>query len=319
MIECKQNSEDIVGGSGGGGSGSYFSAHDIEVLRVEARRRLQQSRVDAEINSYLQKQLARVNDRDVDKTNESIDRIEAALRGQTDDVERLLFGGSVAKHTYVDGLSDVDLLVVMKEGSLTSKSTAEVLEQVRSALLRELPQGEIKGIRTGRMAVTIEYRDGTEIQLLPAAHAGENLAIAAEDGRSWTQIRPREFASRLTEVNKSQGAAVVPAIKLAKAIVANLMGDSAPSGYHLESLALLAFRDYTGSRTPKSMVTRFFEGAATDVLRSIADVTGQSVHVDAALGPEGSPARRELARTFRNIATRLSSSSTTSEWRALLD
>ena len=94
------------------------------------------------------------------------------------------------------------------------------------------------------MAVTVEYRDGTEIQLLPATRTGEDVAVSSWDGQSWSSIRPRSFAEGLTAVNQSQGSAVVPAIKLAKSILASTLGNAGPSGYHVEALALAAFRDY---------------------------------------------------------------------------
>ncbi|MCL4553512.1 MAG: nucleotidyltransferase [Candidatus Marsarchaeota archaeon] len=303
----------------GGSGGSYFSPKDIESLREEARRRLEQSRIDAEVNSFLQRELVGINDRDSDKVDRYMEQIESALRDRIEEVDRLLFGGSVAKHTYVDGLSDVDSLVVLKDGSLESESPAQVREQFREALERQLPRGNIQSIRTGNMAVTIEYRDGTEIQLLPAIQIGNEISISSRDGRSWIQIRPREFAQALTESNRAQGGAVVPAIKLAKAILDVRLGDKSPSGYHTETLAVAAFRDYTGSRTPKAMLTHLFESAAERVLRPIGDVTGQSRYVDDSLGPADSAARRHLSNAFREIAKTMSQSRKISDWHALLE
>ena len=79
-------------------------------------------------------------------------------------------------------------------------------------------------------AVTVKYRDGTEIQLLPAVRVDGELAVSSGDSDSWVQIRPREFARVRTATNQSQGRAVVPAIKLVKAIFANRFGDNGPSG-----------------------------------------------------------------------------------------
>ncbi|MDO8473500.1 MAG: CBASS oligonucleotide cyclase, partial [Dehalococcoidia bacterium] len=288
-------------------------------LREEAKTRLEESRIDAGVNSFLQQELTDINDRDSDKVNQYMEQIERALQDKIEAVDRLLFGGSVAKHTYVDGLSDIDSLVLLKDGSLPNKSPGDVRDEFREALHRQLPQGNIQSVRSGNMAVTIEYRDGTKIQLLPAIQIGNEIAISSGDGRSWVQIRPREFAQALTESNRRQGGMVVPTIKLAKAMLTARLGDKCPSGYHVESLAVKSFRDYTGSRTPKAMLTRLFAHSADEVLQPIRDVTGQSRHLDDDLGPFNSPARRELSRAFGEIAKIMSQNRNVSDWQGLLE
>lgn len=307
-----------MGGSGGR-TGSYFSARDAETLREEATKRLEQSRIDAEVNQFLQEELADLNDRDVETTSTYVEEIESALEAHIESFDRLLFGGSIAKHTYVDGLSDIDSLVVLKEESLAEETPAEVRDKFRQLLTRQLPQGEIRNIRTGAMAVTVEYRDGTEIQLLPAVQSRQGISISSADGSSWTHIQPREFTRQLTECNRRQGNAVVPAIKLAKAITASRLGGVGPSGYHMEALAVAAFEDYSGPRTPKAMVTHLFESASRDVLRPIRDVTAQSPYVDEDLGPANSAARRNLSGGLQRIGSLMSKSPSIADWQALFE
>lgn len=309
----------LVDAMGGRGGGSYLSARDLEALRDEARRRLEQSRIDAEVNSFLQLELSGFNNRDVDTINRRLEQIESALEDTIESIDRLLFGGSVAKHTYVDGLSDVDSLVLLRDEALAEKEPAEVRNEFRSALMRNLPRGEIQEISVGAMAVTMKYRDGTEIQLLPAVQSKGNILISSEDGKSWSQIQPKAFAQDLSRINRRQGGSVVPAIKLTKAILANRLGERSPSGYHLEAIAVAAFRDYSGPRTPKAMVTELFTRASNTILRPIQDVTGQSRNVDQALGPANSAPRRELSRTFGQIGKMMSASQSVSEWRALFE
>ena len=307
-----------MGGSGGS-TGGYLSAHDVEVLQEEARQRLAQSRIESEVNSLLQQKLTSINDRDIEGVSSYLAAIEEALGDKFDEFDRLLFGGSVAKHTYVDGLSDIDALVLLGSESLSEHDPAEVRREFAQALMQTLPQGNVQDIREGNMAVTVEYRDGTEIQLLPAIKTGDEVAVSSWDGRSWSAIRPRDFARELTKVNQSQGDAVVPAIKLAKAIFANRLGDASPSGYHVEALALAAFQEYTGPRTPKAMLTHLIDRASHDVLRPIQDATGQSRYVDERLGVRDSPDRRALSRRLTTLAKAMTNSQSVDGWRALLD
>src|SRR5689334_6181119 len=101
-----------MGGSGGGGN-YRLNPSEMERLRDEARARLERSRLEADVNALLQHNLVEINDRDNGLVADRLADIEDALEGTTRDVDRVVFGGSVAKHTYVDGLSDIDALVVL--------------------------------------------------------------------------------------------------------------------------------------------------------------------------------------------------------------
>lgn len=303
----------------GSRGGSYLSSRALEDLRNTARKHLEDSRNDAEVNSFLQQQLNVYNDRDNEAIGRHLERIETALEGSIDSFDRLLFGGSVAKHTYVDGLSDVDSLVVLADETLAEKTPAVVREEFETALRSRLPQGGIRAIQVGQMAVTVNFRDGTEIQLLPAVQKEGSVLISSADGNTWSQINPQAFARDLTRVNQRQGGSVVPAIKLVKAILKNRLGDGSPGGYHLEALAISAFRDYSGPRTPKAMVSEFFTRAARDVLRPIRDVTGQSRYMDEYLGAADSSVRRSLARSFHQLGNLLSRSQSMADWKAVLE
>lgn len=303
---------------GSGGTGSYFSANDARALEEQARRRLEQSRLDSSVNSMLQRELTDLNDRDTDLTNERLEAVEQALGDRMGEVERLLFGGSVAKHTFVSGLSDIDALIEIADEDVAQRSPAEVLRNLATALRQDLPQGDVEEIQPGSMAVTVKYRDGTEIQLLPAIRVGGELAVSSWDSDSWVQTRPRDFARVLTATNQSQGGAVVPAIKLAKAIFANRLGDDGPSGYHVEALAIEAFRNYSGPRTPKAMVTHLVRAASERVLWRIRDRSGQSTYVDDSLGDRDSAARRSLSRKLGRLAQTMENSQTVDDWEWMI-
>jgi hypothetical protein len=303
----------------GGGSGGSFlsSSSDIARLREEALAETRRAEYEAETNEYLAQKLAVINSRDVEATREALEAIEGVLAGSIDEYQNLLFGGSVAKHTYVDGLSDVDALVVL-HGDFSDRTPFEALAVFAAELKGKLSQAGVDEIRVGQLAVTVRYNNGMEIQLLPAVRRGDRVAIASQDGESWNEIRPRSFAKKLTEVNQNQGRAVVPAIKLAKAILATNSG-AVLSGYHVESLAIDAFRSYDGPRHPMAMVKHLFESAAKGVLNPIRDSTGQSIHVDAYLGDTGSSARQSVATRLQGIATRLANAASVDTWRSIVE
>lgn len=304
-----------MGGGGGGGGGSSGGEQGLQRLRERAAEQAAQAQFDSEVNARLDEELRNLNNRDVELVRRRLDELEEALGDKIDEIDRMLFGGSIAKHTFVDGLSDVDVLVMLKE--MADVSPAEAREQFADALRERL--GDRAEVTVGQLAVTVRYRDGLEVQLLPAIQQGDHRAISSPDGNDWVQIRPGNFARRLTDLNKAQAGAAIPAIKLAKAIIAHELAESdRPSGYHVEALSVAAFANYRGARDPKSMLAHFFESAATDVQRPIPDVTGQSERVDAYLGAGGSAARTRMSASFRAIADRMKQSNSLDDWNALL-
>ena len=304
---------------GGSGTGGVFRESDMEALREEARRRLEESQNDSAVNSLLQQELTSINDRDVDLINEHLDTIQETLADRGHEVERLRFGGSVAKYTYVDGLSDVDALVLLESETLNEQSPEEVRRDFAESLRRTLPQGNVKEIREGAMAVTVEYTDGTEIQLLPAVRTANGVAVSSSDGKSWSFIQPQAFAQELTKTNQAQGGSVVPTIKLAKVIFANKLGEGAVSGYHVEALAIEAFRTYSGPRTQKAMLTHFMEHSSQRVLRPVRDVTGQSRYVDEDLGEANSASRQSLSHSLTDLAGTMDKTQSLEVWQDLLN
>jgi hypothetical protein len=301
---------------GGSGSGFPTSRRDIEALQQEVQSASDELQ-KAQINALLATKLAAINDRDTDKIQNSLEDIQQAL-GDEFDVEGLLFGGSVAKHTFVDGLSDVDSLIILDSDAYADQSPESVRDAFAAALDASLPKSDVDSVRAGQLAVTITYRDGTEIQLLPALRSGDELKIASPDAKSWSSTDPRAFANALTDTNKQQRGQVIPAIKLTKSILATQITQDPLAGYHVEALALAAFRDYNGPRDPRSMVTALVTSAANNVLKPIRDVTGQSPFVDERLGAANSEARKTLATKLRRVSEQMERVQGPDEWRKLL-
>jgi hypothetical protein len=51
----------------------------------------------------------------------------------------------------------------------------------------------------GKLALTVKFSDGYEIQVLPALATKTGIRIAAADGNEWSNvIKPEKFARELT-------------------------------------------------------------------------------------------------------------------------
>ena len=288
----------------------------MAAVRREIHEQLRQQELDAELNGFLSEQLAGFNDRDTHLTQDRLDAVEEALGTEAVDVDRLLFGGSVAKHTYVDGLSDVDALVVVND---PGASPADLVGRFADALRGRLGSGEILAVALGKLAVTVAYRDGAQVQLLPAVERDGRTSIASDDGSSWRHIRPHKFAEKLTQVNQANGSAVVPTIKLAKAAIAKLPEGHQLSGYHVEAIAVDAFKEYSGRRDRVSMLRHLIGHAAEAVLRPTGDITGQSVHIDEHLGAADSSQRRAISASIYRLRAALDNATSVSDYRNVFD
>ena len=256
---------------------------------------------EAEINDYLSQRLREFNDRDVEAIGRHIAALRRALESEFDELIRPLFGGSVGRHTYVDGLSDIDVLMVFDSSAITGQSPSDALRRMAKSITERLPRSAVS---VGSMAVTIRYSDGHEIQVLPAIKSRSGIQIPMSGGAGWSRIlHPDRFAQKLTTVNQSNGGQVVPTIKLVKALAARSVqsGRGRLTGYHIESLAIEAFQSYPGPRDLRSMVGRLLTHAAVAVRQPIRDSTGQSRFVDEYLGSPGSTERQRAADNLRRM------------------
>ena len=175
-------------------------------------------------------------------------------------------------------------------------------------------------MRSGNLAVNIDYSDGTELQILPAIRTTNGVRIAEPGSTTWSNItQPDRFAAELAEVNTARQGRVVPTIKLAKAIRDCFVRKSERkiTGYHMEALAVEAFRNYRGPLDPKTMLVHLFGNSIKVVMTPIADSTGQSRCVDEYLGPAGSLPRKRTSTYFGQMRARVNSSRTRAQMDAL--
>jgi hypothetical protein len=289
---------------GGSGRRSYFRGRtpdDVKVeLRKEEERTLDQA-FDTSVAERLGELLAAANQRDTKTIQKSLSEIKAALAADIEGTLDPIFGGSVRKRTYVDGISDVDTLVILRDPKLRSLSPQGVLEYFEKKAHEELAGWEVS---RGRLSIALN-KEGLELQVLPAVREEGKTYIPSAQGNQWAEINPEAFFRKLTATNDRFGGKVVPVIKLAKIINAQQPEGLQLSGYHLESLAIESFKDYSGLLNPKAMLEHFFDGSRALVLAPIKDKTGQSVHVDTDLGAANSSTRKEVSAALDRVYRRM--------------
>ena len=311
-----------MGGGSGGVFGGGYSPRKIRSIIRETRERTQDTQFETEVSGKIAELLADYQRR-TDVTAEHLDDLKGIIEENIGGIFEMRFGGSVSKHTYVDGLSDVDVLVLIDKSELIGASPHEVLEYIKTSLT-DAKRLDIEDISVGKLAVTVTFSDGEKIQLLPAVRKYEGYKIPGQTGDSWSNvIRPDKFATKLTRVNQNCNGKVVPVVKLVKDIVSRLPDDQQMSGYHIESIAIEVFKSYPDSnpKTPKAMLRYFFENAKDVVKSPIKDETRQSIQVDDYLGPENSDKRFRISYALDRIGRRMKNADelgSVEEWELIL-
>lgn len=310
-----------MGGSGGGGYYVPRTEQQTESLLQSARRATESADYEAAVSESLRGLLAAYNERDTDTVNNRLDQVKEILADYLESSITLSFGGSVSKHTYVDGVSDVDCLCLLNPSKFSSESPQQLLQELESLLRQVL--GQRANVERGALSIKLTYKDGPELQILPALRTATGVRIPAAEGDEWSQVvHPDRFASTLTDVNQRLNGNVVPVIKLVKAAISNLDLDPKMKGYHIEALAVRIFQEYRGDLTPKAMVQHFFDKASDLVRTPIKDMTGQSVDVDDYLGQRNSTERERIGRAFRTVTQRMNEADTghsVNDWLRSID
>jgi SMODS domain-containing protein len=290
---------------GSGGSRRFFERRkepeEISVAIRKAEDEAKDQAFETEIAAVLAELLSEYNSRDTKAISAALAEIKHALEFDIEGSVDPIFGGSVRKHTYVDGISDIDSLIALKDAVLQSMTPQEALDYFEAKIREKLPGWQVA---RGRLAVTVTRND-LQIQLLPAVKQEKGIAIASANGDAWSKINPDTFFRQLARINERRGSKVVPTIKLAKLINETLPEPARLSGYHIESLAIEAFKSYSGPLTAKAMLKHLLEDARSRVLSPILDKTGQSVYVDEYLGPSNSQARKVVSETLDRVLRRI--------------
>lgn len=297
---------------GGGGSGGYsggYSGGSARESTTEERVRneidisienTKKAEFEAEVNDRLKGLLTSYNERDTELINERLEEIRSLLSDYLESSINIRRGGSWRKHTYVDGLSDVDCLFILNSTKFAGESPQQLLDELTQLLKNQL--GKKATVERGDLSVRITYEDGPELQILPALKNEKGIRIPSGDSEGWSRIvNPENFAERLTEINQNLNGNIIPVIKLAKGTINDVGLTHKVKGYHTEALAIEIFQNYSGERTKKAMLEYFFLKAAELVRKPIKEVSGQSQYVDDYLGVAGSVEREAMSREFKVI------------------
>ena len=177
---------------------SEYSSSDIRKNLKTTENEVDFKQYETDVNEILSNTLLQHNNRDKDAISSHLNSILGALHREIDGSVSTLFGGSLSKNTHVNGLSDVDTLVILNKSDLAEETPQAVLDYFYNTLKERYPNHEIQ---KGDTAVTVVYSD-MNVQLLPAIKLKNGLKIP--DGKEWSNvIDPKAFTDKLTNLNQS--------------------------------------------------------------------------------------------------------------------
>lgn len=289
-------------GGGGSGYGGGRRGGGGSNTAAAARARDQTNRSEAKVQEEqaLREILARTQRPDDTKVREQARAAAKELNRESPDLRAIpTLGGSGAKGTYVEGISDHDIVVrVSPEDS--GKGPREILHSLAAKLKRLHPNADVM---IGRMAVTVK-EGGRELQYVPAKRDGRYIRLPIPGQDTWgNQAQPRKFVNKLNRTDARLDGGVKEAIRAFRiAQEKYLKPEERLDGYHVESIALLAFRSYPTGRSRAQMAEDMTRAAASLVRKPIKDRTGQSLHVDEKLGEPNSAARQQASHALRSLA-----------------
>ena len=183
-------------GSGGGGWFSESPPQKVgEALRQEEKATENQI-FETNVAREIGERISEYNDRDADAVRTAINKVRKALENEIEDVSITpVFGGSVRKHTYVNGISDVDSLFVLKGEPAATLPPGDVLDQFEKTIRAKFPNAYVA---RDNIAMGLEF-DGIKFELLPAIRREGVLHISSASQDKWSKIKPESFFAKLSK------------------------------------------------------------------------------------------------------------------------
>jgi SMODS domain-containing protein len=147
--------------------------------------------------------------------------------------------GSYSRHTAIETIPDVDVLLFVPEDQLERTPNAVLLEVHK--VLREYPESAIS-TEGQRRSVRLDLSaDDLYLDIVPAvAEDGLDEALKVPDRpqQEWILSDPLGYAHRLSRLNQANGEKFVPLVKLVKAWRDEHMERRRPKSYVLEVMLL---------------------------------------------------------------------------------
>jgi hypothetical protein len=209
-------------------------------------------------------------------------RIREQLDASSIAIERDFLAGSYKRETKTKPLRDVDIFVVLSDGTYLDKHPSVVLQDVLAVLEPSYPGRAFIDRRAVRVDFGVIYvADVTDevmsFDVVPAFADGTAYLIPDELAGTWIKTNPEVHAAKATAANKEYDASWKPLVKMIKKWNAHNGNPIEPS-FLIEVMALEILRGSWGGSYPREL-RMFFADARARIAEGWKDPAGVGPNV----------------------------------------
>jgi hypothetical protein len=205
--------------------------------------------------------------------------------------------GSLWKHTFAFGVSDIDVLCAFNSREL---SPNHVVSRLASAF---------SSTRTPIIAhqthVTLPSPFGVTIDIVPVVVDSGEIALIHSSGGRWVRARPELFATVLQQANLSSQNTLKPSIRVLKSLLSRCSSAPLLKGHHIEAICVHAASEFAGT----FKITTLLEFILSQLPRlanlHFVDTSGQLQFIDDYLGASDSDERCRLSAYLTDYRARM--------------
>lgn len=194
--------------------------------------------------------------------------------------------GSLWKHTFAFGVSDIDVLCSVNSSEL---SPHHVVSRLASAF------SSTSSIIKHQTHVTLPSPFGVTIDIVPVMVVSGEIVLIHSSGDRWVRARPELFATVLHHANLSSRNTLKPSIRVLKSLLSRCSFAPLLKGHHIEAICMHASSEFAGN----FKVTTLLEFILSQLPRlaglHLVDTSGQLRFIDDYLGASDSNERRRLS------------------------
>ncbi len=204
---------------------------------------------------------------------------------------KFIISGSLLKETYIDGISDIDILIPINESIYSNYSPNEIIESLFNYELDT--DFEKYFISANKNALRLRFKN-LWIELVPVRISDSNLLFPNKNGKYWKEIHPNKVTYKIKELEKQSKHMISLTIRIVKVILLRLFRLYEINSYIIEFI-IIEFISYKKEDDLLELILVSLKLIRDRILYPISDVTRQYKYIDQNLGVALSDERKRLS------------------------
>lgn len=271
---------------------------DKEIKRSERKNELAELKILIKIKDFLRK----TNKKQIQEIQDQINKISKILEKEIDLFKKLSFSGSILKETYVHGLSDIDIFVLLKKDNSIDGKPKTIQSKIFRILKKNFPSQRIKN---NKEAIDFFIKN-TKIQIVPILYEKQKISFPFKGGENWRRINPNLFIDLLKKEDKKFKGRITTSIKIIKIILSKYPKRIQINGHHLEVLSYLSCKNLQDKKMSLlELISNILSYVSKRIVNPIKDSSKQFKFVDGYLGKERNLKRKNISKNLEKVLKKL--------------